>query len=70
VHETVVSFPDEYVSVPQAAALLRRHRTTMWRMVKAGEVPSKRIGRDYLISVYELRKYWENADYRPADIER
>lgn len=61
----MVSFPDEYVSIPQAAALIRKHRSTMWRMVRQGEVPSKRIGRDYLISVYELRKYWENSDFTP-----
>ena len=65
--ETVVSFHDEYVSIPQAAALLGISRSTMWRIVNRREVPAKRYGANViLVSTYELRKYKENADYQPA----
>ena len=67
---TVSAFHDEYVSIPQAAALLGVSRSTMWRIVNRLEVPAKRYGANViLISTYELRKFKENAVYEPASKE-
>lgn len=56
-------FDDTYISLQDAAALLGVSPMTVWRMVQQrGEIPGKRFGERCLrISVYELRKYIENA---------
>ena len=32
------------LTVPETAALLRQHRTTVYRKIRSGEIPSVRLG--------------------------
>ena len=40
---------DPFISVTEAADILRMQRKTIYRMIERGQIPTKRIGRRYLI---------------------
>jgi excisionase family DNA binding protein len=43
-----------YITIPQLAKMLGVSRVTVYRKVKAGEIPAEKIGRNYVISDSEI----------------
>ncbi|MBI3330611.1 MAG: helix-turn-helix domain-containing protein [Candidatus Omnitrophica bacterium] len=39
----------QYLSIPEAAKLLKTSRVTVWKRVKTGAIPAIRVGKIYLI---------------------
>lgn len=46
----------------EAAQLLRRHRRTVYRDIKAGLLPAKKFGGRWLVDLAELERQLEEAD--------
>lgn len=51
----------EFISVPTAARLLGIGRSTLWRRVWAGEVPSTKLGTSRRLPVAYIRDLVEQA---------
>jgi len=41
---------ENYITIPQLAKLLGVSRVTVYNRVKAGKIPAKKIGHDYVIT--------------------
>jgi excisionase family DNA binding protein len=54
-----------FLTAQEAAALLRVSVMTVLRLVAAGEIPAKRVGRSYRIREADLRAYLDGADAEP-----
>lgn len=55
--------PRKIATVAEAAKLLRVHRITLYRMLKAGKVPGAfKIGRVWRVDLPELERF-----FRPGD---
>jgi excisionase family DNA binding protein len=46
-----------FLTIPEAAARLRVHERTVWRLVKAKKIHVHRFGRSTRIAVTELERY-------------
>ena len=57
-----------YVSVPQAAKILRKSRIAIYKQVKSGKVEAVRIGKNYMITKTSLKRMILNRTIK--DIER
>ena len=57
-----------YVSVPQAAKILRKSRIAIFKQVKSGKVEAVRIGKNYMITKTSLKRMILNRTIK--DIER
>jgi excisionase family DNA binding protein len=47
----------EYMDVPEAAALVRRTTTALYRMVARGQIPYRKCGRRLLFRRAELERF-------------
>lgn len=45
-----------YITIPQLAKMLGKSRVTVYRKVKSGEIPAKKVGNVYIISDEEVEK--------------
>lgn len=48
---------DEYLTVEEVAQKLKMHPGTIRRMLSKGELPGKRLGKEWRISAAELQKF-------------
>lgn len=48
---------NDVLKVEEARAILRIGKNKMYEKLKSGEIQSRRNGRDYIISKYEIAKY-------------
>ena len=46
----------KYITVPQLAQMLGLSRVTVFRKVKAGEIPAEKIGHNYVITDKTINK--------------
>ncbi len=51
----------EWITYEEAQRLVGLGRTTLWRLVRAGEVKAARVGRAVRISRRSLEEYMERA---------
>jgi putative molybdopterin biosynthesis protein len=49
----------EWITYEEAQRLVRLGRTTLWRLVKSGEIKTARIGRSVRLSRRSLEDYFE-----------
>ena len=47
----------DFITVPQAAALLNYTRQYTWRMVKTGKLKAKQVGKNYILTEAEVNRY-------------
>ena len=47
----------EFLTVAEVAVIIRTSKMTVYRIIHAGELPSKRFGRSYRIPAADLRAY-------------
>ena len=48
-----------FFTIYQVAELMQVHHNTVRRMIKSGELPAKKFGREWRIRVETLQKYTE-----------
>ncbi len=59
----------EWITYKQAEEMANISRTTLWKLVSAGDVKAARIGRAVRINRDSLNAYMVRSAYRPADQE-
>ena len=55
----------EHFTTVEAAKALGVHRTRIWQLVKSGELPAVKVGRDWLISAATLADFKRKPPGRP-----
>lgn len=58
---------DELLSIRQCAAALKISPSNCWRRIRAGEIPSRRIGRRVLVRRVDLATYTASLLSAAAD---
>ena len=53
---------DEILTVNEAAAYLKLHPKTVYRLVKKGEIPAQRVGGAWRLYRARLRRWMEGRD--------
>ena len=56
----------EYLTVPEVAALLRVHPSTVYEIIKRKRLPARRVGREYRAHRDDVRAYVSGSGYTPA----
>jgi excisionase family DNA binding protein len=64
---TAPQLADEYLTAKQAAAALHLTDETLYKMIKAGELPARRIGRKWHISRRALESRLTPPEIPPPD---
>jgi excisionase family DNA binding protein len=64
--EVVISGPLDlsdlaFLTVSEVASVMRVSKMTVYRMVKSGELPAKRIGRSFRVPAKAVRDYLDGA---------
>lgn len=60
----------EILTLAQVAKLLRLHRSTVYRMVKQGDIPSVKVGRVWRFSKDALETWLKGGTGRGATLRR
>ena len=62
---------EKYITIPQLAELLGISRIAVYKKVKSGQIPAKKIGRNYVISDRDITYILQNevADRRKKKID-
>lgn len=47
----------EFLSVEEAAAILKIHKMTIYRYIKAGKITAYKVGKDFRINKEEFDKF-------------
>jgi excisionase family DNA binding protein len=55
-----------FLTVAEVASVLRVSKMTVYRMVHAGELPAKRIGRSFRVQAKAVREYLEGSTVETA----
>ncbi len=55
----------EYLTTQQVAVLTGKHRVTIRRLAKEGDIPAERFGRDWLILASDIAKIPTRDPGRP-----
>jgi excisionase family DNA binding protein len=53
---------DEYLTADQVAEKLQLHARTVRRLLVSGELPGKKIGKEWRVSAVALRAYIEGGE--------
>lgn len=59
---------DELLTVAEVAETLRVSTMTVYRLVRSGEIPAVRVGRNYRIRRSDLDAYLEQQVVSPEDV--
>jgi len=57
----------QFLKIKEVAAVLNLHYNTIWKLVKAGEIPAIKIGRSWQIPVQFVQELQEKAMEKKED---
>ena len=58
---------DRLLTVSEVAATMRVSNMTVYRLIRAGELPAIRVGKHFRIREHELSEYLESQTVRGGD---
>lgn len=59
----------ELLTAAEVASRLRVSTMTVYRLIRSGELPAVRVGRNYRVRAADLGDYLEQQRVEPADFE-
>jgi excisionase family DNA binding protein len=62
-----VAAMNEVLTVEEVADLLKVHRTTVYRMLKSGELPAFKIGSDWRFNRVRIEEWLKSRTQPPED---
>jgi excisionase family DNA binding protein len=63
------SMAQQLLTVAEVAAQLRVSTMTIYRLIRSGELPAVRVGRNYRVRADELEAYLEGQVVDPATLD-
>ncbi len=61
------SFTGPLMTVAEVAEILRVSNMTVYRLIKAGELPALRVGKNYRIREHDLEAYLATGEIRSGE---
>jgi excisionase family DNA binding protein len=61
-HVAAIEQTPAYLTALETARLLRRDRDTIYRLLKAGRLPGRKVGGTWLVNAAELKRLLETSD--------